>query len=669
MNPFLHFRILSFISRFTFHVSAGLSLSKSRFMPLALLLLTLSAYADLQPVQFADVTAEAGIHFRHVNGAKGDYHLPETIGAGGAFFDYDNDGALDLYLVNSSNWPGVHSEESTTSVLYRNNGDGIFTDVTATAGVDNAGNYGQGVAVGDYDNDGNRDLYVTNFGPNVLYHNNGDGTFTNVTGQAGVGDPLWSSSATFFDYDRDGNLDLYVVNYVHYSLDIPYRPCGDHGIRSYCHPSLFEGAPDQLYHNNGDGTFTDVTQAAGITDIGGPFQGKGLGVVAADFNNDGNLDIYVANDDTPNYLFYNNGDGTFTEIALLAGCAYSFDGVAQAGMGVDAADYNGDGFLDIFVTNLSYETNTLYRNNGDGTFTDASYEAQLGQESYLFVGFGTGFFDYDNDGHTDVFIANGHVIDNIERTSDVITYAQRNQLFHNNGDGTFTEVSFESGTYFQRKGVSRGAIFGDYDNDGDVDIVVTQSNQPAELLRNEGGNRRNWLRVKTVGTISNRDGIGARVTVTVGSQLQTQEVHTGKSYLCSHDPRLFFGLGEHTTIDRLEIRWPSGGVQVIERIAANQELVVVEDESEDLLHAVRKNDIEAVQIALNKGANVNTTDREGRTALMIAAQEGYANLAGRLIQNGADVNAKNSQGNTALMLAESEGHIGIVRMLKNAGAQ
>jgi len=689
MNPFLHFLILSFISRFTFHVSAGLSLSKSRFMPLALLLLTLSAYADLQPVQFTDVTAEAGIHFRHVNGAKGDYHLPETIGAGGAFFDYDNDGALDLYLVNSGNWPGSPSEASSTSILYHNNGDGTFTDVTATAGVDNAGNYGQGVAVGDYDNDGNRDLYVTNFGPNALYHNNGDGTFTNVTGQAGVGDPLWSSSATFFDYDRDGNLDLYVVNYVHYSLDIPYRLCGDHGIRSYCHPSLFEGAPDRLYHNNGDGTFTDVTQAAGITDIGGPFQGKGLGVVAADFNNDGNLEIYVANDDTPNYLFYNNGDGTFTEIALLAGCAYSFDGVAQAGMGVDATDYNGDGFLDISVTNLSYETNTLYRNNGDGTFTDVSYEAHLGQESYLFVGFGTGFFDYDNDGHPDVFIANGHVIDNIERTSDVITYAQRNQLFHNNGDGTFTEVSFKSGAYFQRKGVGRGAIFGDYDNDGDVDIVVTQSNQPAELLRNEGGNRRNWLRVKTVGTPpvhggdegyargsppragggSNRDGIGARVTVTVGSQLRTQEVHTGKSYLCSHDPRLFFGLGEHTTIDRLEIRWPSGGVQVIERIPANQELVVVEDDSEDLLYAVRKNDIEAVQIALNKGANVNTTDREGRTALMIAAQEGYANLAGRLIQNGADVNAKNSQGKTALMLAELKGHIGIVRMLKNAGAQ
>jgi len=261
------------------------------------------------------------------------------------------------------------------------------------------------------------------------------------------------------------------------------------------------------------------------------------------------------------------------------------------------------------------------------------------------------------------------VIDNIERTSDVLTYAQRNQLFHNNGDGTFTEVSFESGAYFQRKGVSRGAIFGDYDNDGDVDIVVTQLNQPAELLRNEEGNRRNWLRVKTAGTISNRDGIGARVTVTVGAQLQTQEVHTGKSYLSSHDPRLFFGLGGLTTIDRLEIRWPSGGVQVIERIPANQELVVVEDESEDLLHAVRKNDIEAVQIALNKGANVNTTDREGMTALMYAAQGGHTALVKLLIENGADVNAKNSQGNTALILAESKGHIGIARMLKNAGAQ
>ena len=275
-------------------------------------------HAAIPQVQFTDVTAEAGIQFRHINGAQGDYHLPETIGSGGAFLDYNNDGNLDLYLVNSGNWPHTPSSELVTSALYRNNGDGTFTDVTAIAGVDNAGSYGQGVAVGDYNNDGNVDLYVTNFGANVLYHNNGDGTFTDVTETAGVGDMQWSSSTTFFDYNRDGYLDLFVVNYVDYSIDIPYRPCGVGQTRTYCHPSLFEGVPDRLYRNNGDGTFTDVTAAAGVGGIGGPFRGKGLGVVAADFNNDGHPDLYVANDDTPNNLFYNNGDGTFTDIALIA---------------------------------------------------------------------------------------------------------------------------------------------------------------------------------------------------------------------------------------------------------------------------------------------------------------------------------------------------------------
>ena len=537
-------------------------------------------WAESHGIQFVDVTAEAGIGFQHVNGAKGDYHLPETIGSGGAFFDYDTDGDLDLYLVNSGDLAGAASDSAYTSVLYRNNGNGTFTDVTDTAGVGNSGNYGMGAACGDFDNDGDPDLYVTNFGANVLYQNNADGTFTDVTESAGVGDSLWGSSATFFDYDRDSYLDLYVANYVLYSLDVPHRPCGVHGIRTHCHPKNFDGAPDRLYRNNGDGTFTDVTHAAGFGVISGPHSGKGLGVAAADFNNDGEPDIYVANDDTPNFLFYNNGDGTFTEMGLLAGCAFSFDGVAQAGMGIDAGDFNGDGYLDIFVTNLSHETNALYRNNGDGTFTDIVYEASLGKESYLFVGFGTRFFDYDNDGYSDIFIANGHIIEAIAQVTDVLTYAQRNQLFHNNGDGTFTEVSFESGQYFRREGVSRGAIFGDYDNDGDMDIVVTQSNQQAELLRNEGGNRRNWVRIKLVGTASNRDGIGARVAVTAGSQSQMQEVRTGLSYLCSNDPRVFFGIGEHSRIDRLEIRWPSGIVQVLENLEVNREIVVVEEGDE-----------------------------------------------------------------------------------------
>ena len=544
------------------------------------MLICLNVCADVHRIQFIDVTAEAGIQFRHENGAKGDYHLPEQLGAGGAFFDYDTDGDRDLYLVNSGDLPGGPSKGTYTSVLYRNNGDGTFTNATSEAGAGNIGNYGIGAACGDYDNDGDPDLYVTNFGRNVLYRNDGEGDFTDVTEVAGVGDPLWGSSATFLDYDRDGNLDLYVVNYLRYSLDIPHAACEVDGIRILCHPKNFDGAPDQLYHNNGDGTFTNVTEASGFKAIEGRHSGKGLGVVAVDFNSDGEIDIYVANDDTPNYLYYNNGDSTFTEMGLLAGCAYSFNGVAQAGMGVDAGDYNGDGFQDIFVTNLSYETNALYQNNGDGTFSDVIYGAHLGEESFLSVGFGTRFFDYDNDGYLDIFIPNGHIIDNIAQVTDTLTYAQRNQLFHNNGDGTFTEVSSNSGTYFQRESVSRGAIFGDYDNDGDIDIVTTQVNQPAELLRNEGGNLHNWLRVKLVGVITNRDGIGARLTLTAGSQSWVQEARAGSSILCSNDPRCFFGLGDFAVVNRLEILWPSGILQILKNLAPNQEIVVIEPSGE-----------------------------------------------------------------------------------------
>ena len=540
-----------------------------------LILLTCGIPCVSANVQFVDVTKEAGIDFRHVNGAEGDYHLPETLGAGGAFFDADNDGDLDIYLVNSGYWPGSAAAAAAAqnhAALYQNNGDGTFTDITAAAGVGNRGNYGQGVACADYDNDGDTELYVTNFGPDVLYRNNGDGTFTDITAHAGISDAAWSSSACFLDYDRDGHLDLFVVSYLHYSLGAAYLPCGENETRTYCHPSLFEGAPDKLYRNNGDGTFTDVSQEAGVGNIGGMFHGKGLGVVSADFNNDGAPDLYVANDDTRNDFFYNNGDGTFSEISLLAGCAYSFNGVAQAGMGIAAGDYNGDGALDIFVTNLSYETNALYRNNGDGTFTDVIYEARLGKESYLYVGFGTGFLDADNDGWLDLFVANGHIIDNIAETHDVLTYAQPNQFFRNTGDGTFQEISETAGPYFQRAQVSRGSIFGDYDNDGDVDILVTQSNAPATLLRNENGNKQNWLRIKPVGTISNRDGIGARVLLTQ----QVRDVNPCASYLSSHDARLHFGLGENTNVDRLEIRWPSGVVEVYENLPVNQEHVLTE---------------------------------------------------------------------------------------------
>ena len=528
-------------------------------------------------IHFTDVTDIAGIRFTHANGATGEFHLPETLGAGGAFLDYDNDGHLDLYLVNSA----------ALSALFRNNGDGTFRDVTASAKVNNQGSYGHGVACGDVDNDGYVDIYVTNFGANRLYHNNGDRTFTDVTAQAGVGDSRWSSSATFFDYDSDGYLDLYVVNYVNYRLDGSAPIClaqavdlsafnATERVRGYCHPKHFEGTPDRLYRNNGDGTFTDTTDAANIRDPGGMFLGKGLGVVAADFDADGNPDIYVANDDTPNYLFYNKGDGTFAEIAILTGCAYSADGVAQAGMGVDAGDYNSDGFLDLFVTNFSYETNTLYRNNGDGTFTDVSYKARLGEESYLFLGFGTGFFDPDNNGYLDIFVANGHIFPNVERTTDVLSYKQPNQFFRNQGDGTFTEIGFEG-----QHAVSRGTLFGDYDNDGDTDLLVTQLNDKVTLLRNDNHTSNNYLRLKLIGTRSNRDSIGARVTLTLGTKSETREVHRGYSYLSSNDPRLLFGLGERTVVDKLQIRWQSGVVQTLENLTVNQEFVVTEPLSDE----------------------------------------------------------------------------------------
>ena len=637
---------------------------------LIVLFVCVSPLLSSTAIQFVDVTEEAGINFRHINGAEGAYHLPETLGAGGAFFDADNDGNLDLYLVNSGYWEESPPTDEALSALYRNKGDGTFTDITTTAGVGNRGNYGQGAACADYDNDGDVDLYVTNFGANVLYRNNGDGTFTDVTASANVGDPAWSSSACFLDYNRDGHLDLFVVNYLVYSLDVPYLPCGEEdGVQTYCHPSLFEGAPDTLYRNNADGTFTDVSEESGVGGIGGLFHGKGLGVVSADFNNDGAPDLYVANDDTRNDFFYNNGDDTFSEISLLAGCAYSFNGVAQAGMGVTAGDYNGDGLQDIFVTNLSYETNALYRNNGDGTFTDVIYETHLGKASYLFVGFGTGFLDADNDGWLDIFVANGHIIDNIEDTHDILTYRQPDQIFRNQRNGTFQEVSAHAGAYFQSPAVSRGALFGDYDNDGDVDMLVTQSNGSVTLLRNETKAQHNWIRIKTVGVISNRGGIGTRVMLTAGAHTQSREINPGASYLSSHDARLQFGLGTSTKVDRLEVRWQSGVVQVFENLPANREHVISEfsDVAKDtLFKAAWTGDVTGIR---STNADVNLKDALGRTPLGIAAEKGHAEVITFLVENGAEVNITDANGNTPLIfIIHKTGNLGITKKLLEKGA-
>ena len=547
----------------------------SRLMPYWIVL-TLNAFV-ISPhaqttVQFVDVAEASGITFNHVNGESGRLYYLETMGSGAAFFDYDNDGDLDLYIVNSAPLPGFVTAMPPTNVLYRNDGDSGFTDVTAEAGVGHLG-YGLGCDTADYDNDGDPDLYVTNFGENVLYRNNADGTFTDVTVHAGVGDSdRWSSSCTFVDYDHDGNLDLYVVNYLDYDIVEDGEWYDTNGRRIYSNPRVYKGVSDTLYRNSGDGAFTDVTQRAGVYND----TGKGLGVTCGDYDNDGRIDIYVANDTTPNFLYHNMGDGTFMDLSVIAGVAYNEDGVAEGGMGVDFGDYNNDGFLDIFVTNFSRETNTLYRNNSNGIFTDVTYIAHLGDPSFLKLGFGTKFFDADNDSDLDLFVANGHVYSIVESQSDTLEYAQTDQLFLNMKESSFLDVSEGSGTYFSMKRVSRGAAFGDYDNDGDTDIFVVNLNQKAVLLRNDGGNRNNWLKIETVGVKSNRDGIGARIEVVTRSHTQIREVQAGSSYLSGHDLRLIFGLGAEAEAKEVTITWPSGLEQTLADVEANQFLIITE---------------------------------------------------------------------------------------------
>ena len=493
------------------------------------------------------------------------------MGGGAAFFDYDNDGFLDLYIVDSGNVPGITRARPHGNVLYRNNGDCTFTDVTELAGVGDTG-YGMGVAVADYDNDGDGDLYVTNFGPNALYRNNGDGTFTEVAQAAGVGDERWGVSCAFLDFDRDGVLDLYVVNYVEYDLSMKLCTHPKTGLVEYCHPRTFKAEADVFYQNNGDGTFTDVTKPVGVYN---PAEGRGMGIAVGDVDNNGYPDLYVANDTNRNFFYYNNGDGSFTDIALFSGTGYDGHGIAEGAMGVDFGDYNHDGWLDIFVTNT--ETNTLYRNYGDGSFTDETEAANLGGGTALLVGFGTRFFDYDNDGHLDIFVANGHVQDRVGFSTHATTYPQRDQLYQNNGDGAYTEISQSSGGYFSEKYVGRGAAFGDYDNDGDTDIFIVNSGQRAVLLRNDGGNWNHWIALQLIGVKSNRDGIGSRIRVTAGGRTQIAEVQSGASYCSASDRRLIFGLGSVDSIDRIEISWPSGILQTLKGIEANQLITITEE--------------------------------------------------------------------------------------------
>ena len=521
--------------------------------------------------QFVEVTRDAGIEFRYVNGASGAKYMPEAVGSGAAFFDGDGDGLLDLYIVNGAALPG-YAGPTGPNAYYRNEGDGTFADDTAASGTGDEA-YGMGAAIGDYDADGDADLFVANYGPNRLYQNAGAAVFADVAPALGMADAGWGVHAAFTDYDRDGDLDLYVANYMDFD---PVRniECSAGAVRSYCGPTTYPGQAGVLYRNDGV-SFADVTGEVGLrTDAG-----RQLAAVFGDIDGDGDQDLFVANDKKPNFLFVNNGDGTFAEEGAVAGVAYNEEGLAESAMGADLGDYDNDGRLDIIVATYQWLANTLYRNDGGGFFTDLTFAAGLGVPSVPYLGMTAAFLDYDNDGWLDVFVANGHLDENVKDYDPSTTYPQQNQLFRNRGDGGFDDVSDESGPGMLVKRVSHGAVFGDYDNDGDVDIFVSDSDAPhCTLLRNDGGNANHWLRIRAEGRESNREGIGARVRAVAGELVQVREIRAGYGYMGSNDVRLTLGLGSHAMVDTLYITWPSGVEQILADIDADREIAVVEPE-------------------------------------------------------------------------------------------
>ncbi len=526
------------------------------------------------PVRFTDIRQAAGITWQQDATATEEKYYLETMGTGLGWIDYDQDGLLDLYLVQSAATDIYKPPRPLRSALYHNNGDGTFTDVTEKAGVGAEGLYGQGVAVGDYDNDGYPDLYVMGYGRAILYHNNGDGTFTDVTAKAGVGDNgQWPTSAGWFDYDKDGYLDLLVCNYIEWSPKNNIW-CGEHrpGYRAYCHPDNYKGQRIRLYHNNHDGTFTDVSEKSGV----GLAEAKGMGVVLADFNNDGWTDIAVANDTWPNFLFINKHDGTFRDVSFSSGIAASEDGKYEAGMGIDAADVDGDGWLDLYVTHLDFELNRLYHNNRDETFDDVTFASGIGNKAIFLSGVSMKFMDYDNDGWIDILQANGSMLDNIQLYHTEVSYPQPKLMFRNLGHGKFEKVSEYLGPDFMRPTVGRGLAVGDFDNDGDLDIAVSNRGDYPQILRNDGGNANDWLEVKLVGTKSNRDGIGAALKLVSEGFTQHAQSKGGMSYMSAHDPRIHFGLGQRKKIESLEITWPSGVVDKLQTLAVNQIITVKE---------------------------------------------------------------------------------------------
>jgi len=524
------------------------------------------------PVSFSNIAVQAGINFKHENGASPQKFMPETMGAGALIFDYDNNGWPDIFLVNGGSFVEKKVAAEARHRLYKNNGDGKFTDMTSASGM-TVSNFGMGACSADYDNDGWADLYITGVQSNTLYRNNGKGGFIDVTAKAGAGGSgRWSSSCAFGDIDNDGNADLFVTNYVDFTVENNKYCAAGGDIRVYCHPNVYKSLPDILYRNNGDGTFADISKEAGIyrTD------GNGLGVVFGDYDDDGWTDIYVANDSVPNFLFHNKGKGVFEEVGFWAGVALGGEGRPLAGMGTDMADMNGDGLMDIFVTNLDRETHSLYRNLGKGLFSNVTFESGVGQATLPFVGFGTAFFDYDNDSDLDLAVANGDIIDNVSLFRDNTSHAQRNLLLQNDGIGKFRDVGPDSGPGFALKKVSRTLAVGDLDNDGDLDVLVGNNGQTADLLRNDGGNRNNALLIRPVGSKSNRDGIGARLKLTVGGKVLVRHVKAGSSYQGQNDLRVHFGLAGSQQADRLEILWPSGSTDTLEALKANQIVTVTE---------------------------------------------------------------------------------------------
>jgi hypothetical protein len=529
------------------------------------------------PGHFADITKKSGVNFQYQSSHTSRKYLIETMGAGVALFDYDNDGRLDIFLVNGAPLQdptpkGTIPKKSGPAYwnrLYHQKPDGTFEDVTERAGLQGAG-YGMGVAVGDYDNDGFEDLYVSAYGGNKLYHNNGNGTFTDVTDKAGVQGSGWSSSAAWVDLDNDGKLDLVVLRYLEWDFDDIW--CGEHkeNARAYCHPDVFKPVSPLVYHNNGDGTFTEVAKQLGLDK-----PAKGLGIAIADYDHDGHIDLFVANDSMLEFLFHNKGDGTFEEVGLAAGVAVDGDGRTFAGMGVDFSDFNNDGWPDVIITDLANQRYALYQNNGDGSFTYASQVSGIGRITMTHSGWGNRFFDYDNDGWKDLLVAQGHDLDTIEMNYPNLHYREPMLLAHNSGK-IFVDVSRESGDVFQQFWVARGLAIGDLDNDGRVDAVVTTNDGPAFLLHNETPSQNHWLLLNLVGHKSNRDAIGTAVTLTTNATTQYATVSTAGSYQSSSDKRVHFGLGKETVVSRIGIRWPSGIIQVLKDVKADQLLRIDE---------------------------------------------------------------------------------------------